>query len=278
MDFISSWQKTLDIHDDYQLIGYSRGSFKTGLMISPLKIFLDAGVCSQYEPNLVLITHGHSDHVGELYNILIGNSRKTKVPIITIPSLTKLIAYNLNSHISLNRGFPDKYNKCEIIGLSDKYNINIQGKTFQIEPFKMDHLVDSIGFGISEIRDKLKPEYIGKEQSELIELKKQHIKITEEKSIPQFLFCGDTGDSILPTLPFDKFPTVIIESTFFDPEHIQEAKDRKHLHITDLEPYFVKNKQTIFVLIHFSTRYDINELKNFQKMYEHRYDNVKFFL
>jgi ribonuclease BN (tRNA processing enzyme) len=276
MDFINSWQKILPF-DEYQLVGYSRGSFKTGLMIAPLRIFLDAGVCSQYEPNMILITHGHSDHVGELYNILIGNSRKIKVPIFTAPNLTKLIGYHLNSHISLNRGFPDKYNRCDIIGLNSKHRITIQGKLIELEPFEMDHQVDTIGFGISEIREKLKPEYMNKEQSEIIEIKKT-TKITEEKTVPLFLFCGDTGHSVLDKLPFNKYPTVIIESTFFEPEHVQEARDRKHLHIYDLEKYFVENSKTLFILIHFSNRYVLDELKTFQKIYEHKYDNIKFFI
>jgi len=276
MDFYNSWQKLLEI-DDYQLIGYSRGSFKTGLMIHPLKIFLDAGVISQYEPNLILITHGHCDHVGELYNILIGNSRKFKVPIVSTPNLIKLISNFLNANMSLNRGHPDKYNKWDPIPIIDKHQFSIQGKTIEIKSYQMDHKVESIGFGISEIRNKLKPEFIDKTQQELIEIKKIY-KITEEKEVPLFLFCGDTGHNILNNLPFDKYPIVIIESTFLHQEHIQEARTKRHLHITDLELYFDKFKQTKFVLIHFSCRYEVEEIKKYQKEYEEKYLNVKFFI
>jgi hypothetical protein len=275
MDFINSWQIKYEINE-YELIGYSRGAFGTGLMINPLKIFLDAGMKSQYEPNLILVTHGHCDHVCELYNILTSNCKKNIVPVVTPSSITGMIATHINSHNSLSRGFPSKYNKCQIIGLSGTHRLIIQGKTIELESFEMDHGVDTIGFGISEIRDRLKPEFIGREK-ELGELKKT-IKITEEKIVPLFLFCGDTGNSVLATLPFDKFPTVIIESTFFAPEHVEEARDRKHLHITDLEPYFVKNNNTRFILIHFSNRYELSVLKNYQEIYEKKYNNIKFFL
>ena len=275
MDFINSWQIKYEFND-YELIGYSRGAFGTGLMINPLKIFLDAGMRSQFEPNLILVTHGHSDHICELYNILIGNSKKNMVPIITPPNITGMIASHINSHNSLSRGFPCKYNKCDIIGLSNTHRLIIQGKTIELEPFQMDHGVDTIGFGISEIRERLKPEFIGREK-ELGELKKT-VKITEEKCVPMFLFCGDTGNSVLDKLPFDKYPTVIIESTFFAPEHIDESRERKHLHITDLEPYFVKNNSTHFILIHFSNRYELDALKKYQEIYEKKYKNIKFFL
>lgn len=276
MDFFS-FQKKIILPNGYELIGYSRGSFKTGLMIEPLKIFLDAGVISQYEPNLILITHGHSDHIGELYNILIGNSRKFKVPIVSTPSLTKLIGNFINANMSLNRNQNAKYNKWEPIGLIDKHRFTIQNKTIEIKSYLMDHSVETIGFGISEIRNKLKEEFIDKSQEELIEIKKAY-KITEEKEFPLFLFCGDTGTSILETLPFDKYPTVIIEATFLHEDHIVEAKEKKHLHIFDLLPYFAKYDKTTFVLIHFSSRYDISELKTYQKIYEETYKNIFFFL
>ena len=88
----------------------------------------------------------------------------------------------------------------------------------------------------------------------------------------------DTGTSILETLPFDKYPTVIIEATFLHEDHIVEAKEKKHLHIFDLLPYFAKYDKTTFVLIHFSSRYDISELKTYQKIYEETYKNIFFFL
>jgi ribonuclease Z len=276
MDFYTGWQKILVI-DDYQLIGFSRGSFKTGLMIYPLKIFLDAGVVSQYEPNLILITHGHCDHVGELYNILIGNSRKFKVPIVSTPNLIKHIGNYLNSCMSLNRGHPDKYSKWDPISITDKHRFLIQGKTIEIKTYLMDHTVETIGYGISEIRQKLKAEYADLKHEELIEIKKLY-KITEEKEIPLFLFCGDTGHLVLEGLPFDKYPIIIIESTFLHKDHIKEAVDRKHLHILDLEPYFIKCNKTQFVLIHFSSRYDIGEIKSYQMEYESKYSNVKFFV
>jgi ribonuclease BN (tRNA processing enzyme) len=276
MDFYNNWQKIVTINE-YQLIGYSRGSFKTGLMISPLKIFLDAGVISQYEPNLILISHGHNDHVGELYNILIGNTRKFKVPIVSTPNMIKLIGNFLNANMSMNRGHTDKYHKWDPIGLVNKHRFNIQGKNIEIQAYLMDHSVESIGFGISEIRDKLKQEYIDKPVEELIEIKKTY-KITEEKEFPLFLFCGDTGNSVLKELPLSKYPIVIIEATFLHSDHVQESKEKKHIHIQDLEPYFIKHKDIKFVLIHFSCRYDIEEIKKYQQEYQEKYENVIFFV
>jgi len=278
MDFYNGWQKVLDIGTtDNKIVGFSRAGFKTGLILLPLKICLDAGVCNQYEPNMVLVTHGHTDHVGELYNILIGNSRKFKVPVVSAPTLIHHISNYINSMMSMNRGCNAKYNKWEPHALVEKKRFEIQGKTIELEPFAMDHKVESIGFGISEIRDKLKPEFEGLTQAELIEKKKTY-KITFEMAFPMCLFCGDTGIGALPTIPFGKFPIVIIEATFLHPDDIGEAREKKHLHITDLEPVFLAHHSTTFVLIHFSTRYDLEKLKEYQVTYEKIYSNVKFFV
>ena len=53
---------------------------------------------------------------------------------------------------------------------------------------------------------------------------------------------------------------------------------KKHLHILDLVKYFEKYKETKFVLIHFSCRYTLEELKIYQQEYEARYCNITFFI
>ena len=50
------------------------------------------------------------------------------------------------------------------------------------------------------------------------------------------------------------------------------------MHISDLEPYFIKYKETKFILIHFSSRYNIDEIKKYQKEYQEKYNNVIFFI
>ena len=277
MDFYS-WKKVLNI-GEYQIEGFSRGSFKTGLILLPLKICLDAGVCNQYEPNLVVVSHGHTDHIGELYQILIGNTRKFRVPVVSTPDLIKMISNYLNCHMSMNRGKPTPYTKWLSCGMqpTTKNRFEIQSKTIEVEAFAMDHSVDSLGFGISEMREKLKPEYESVTHEELIELKKT-CKITQEKEYPIALFCGDTGASILDTLPFSKFPIVIIESSFLDENDIDIAKEKKHIHISNLESYFTMYPKTTFVLIHFSTRYTKEMIEIHQVVYEAKYSNVRFFV
>jgi len=281
MDFYEKIQTTLDVNipanPDTKLIGYSRGAFKTGLMLAPFNIFLDAGICSQYEPSAILITHGHADHIGELYSILIANTRKEKVQIISSANLIKQVSYYLNSMATMSKSSPCNYNKWNPISIVDRHQLHINNQLIEIDAYKMDHTIDTIGFGISQIRNKLKEEYQGKSKEELIEIKKTD-SLMEPVKFPLLFFGGDTGCDALESLPFDLYPVIVIEATYLNAEHTEKAREKKHLVITDLEPYFERYQYTQFVLIHFSCIYKIDEIKTFQKVYEDRYSNVRFFI
>jgi L-ascorbate metabolism protein UlaG (beta-lactamase superfamily) len=73
------WEKEFDIDGTYKLRGFSRAGLKTGFILFPHKIFLDAGVPSSIKPNLILITHGHQDHIDALYTHLMDNKKSKKV-------------------------------------------------------------------------------------------------------------------------------------------------------------------------------------------------------
>jgi len=281
MDFYDKIQTTLSIsipaNPDTKLIGYSRGAFKTGLLLAPFNIFLDAGICSQYEPSVILITHGHADHIGELYSILIANSRKEKVQIISSNTLIKQVSYYLNSMATMSKGSPCTYNKWIPISIVDSHQLHINNKLIEIDAYKMDHTIDTIGFGISEIRNKLKVQYQGKTQQELVEIKKID-SLMEPIKFPLLFFGGDTGYMALEHLPFDIYPVIVIEATYLNSEHIDKAREKKHLIISDLEMYFERYTTTQFILIHFSCIYKIDDIKEYQKVYEEKYNNVNFFI
>jgi ribonuclease BN (tRNA processing enzyme) len=178
---------------------------------------------------------------------------------------------------TMSKGSPCTYNKWIPVSIMNSHQITIHNKLIEIDAFRMDHTIDTIGFGISEIRNKLKEKYQGKTQQELIEIKKTD-NLMEPIKFPLLFFGGDTSNMALEYLPFHIYPVIVIESTYLNIDHIEKAREKKHLIITDLEMYFAKYITTQFVLIHFSCIYKIDEIKEYQKMYEARYSNVKFFI
>lgn len=261
---------------DITISGYSKSAFRTGYVIKPFNIHLDAGLPSPYPSSIILLSHGHFDHIASLYSLLDNSS----CPVMLPDDLVENTSDMLLSFKKLNSCFKThtptmKYKWNPIT--SDTFNIKIKGKQFEINTFKLDHRVTSIGYGINMITKKLKDEYKHMDSKQLGMLKKT-TDITEIKKQGCILFISDTGYKPLKYLPFNDYQIVIIECTFFEEEHYMEAIERKHLHWKDLEPYIKNNPNTQFCLGHFSTRYKdeyiyekYNELKKI-------YSNLFFYL
>ena len=259
--------------NNFTLIGYSRSGVRTGIYLPEWDIMMDAGVYFNRKPRVILVTHGHLDHVCNLYSSCLDNINKPT--IFCPPSSVGFLKHSLNSQhtVSLNR--ISKFFKYKMIGLEKEYDIQLSRK-FKITPYDMDHRIPTIGFGISMVDKKLNPEFKGMDKSQLIALKKSGKEINVINIKKMILFCGDTSQEALAHLPFNKYAYVIIECTFLDREHYKEALNRKHLHYFDLKSFIEKNKDTTFILIHFSQRYSDSYIKDFFKSKNH--SNVKLFI
>jgi ribonuclease Z len=273
MDFYDFWKKELNLDKKYKLKGFSRGSLRTGFMLLPCRIFLDAGVPSPIKPSAVLITHGHQDHIDSLYNHLLDTPEKVQV-IGTYNLINNLRDY-LSACRTMNVGSKIKFNNWIPQPILQELDIKANNTKYHIEGIYLDHEVECIGYGLSEVRDKLKEEYKTVPTTELYNLKKT-IQITQEVTYPILFFCGDMSHTSLLNLPFDKYPYFIIECTFFDPEHLIDARSKKHLHVTDLVPYFNKHQNTTFILIHFSCKYTKTQIREYEAQYT--FPNVIYWL
>jgi ribonuclease Z len=272
MDIYDYWNKELVLDNKYRLKGFSRGSLRTGFMLLPSKIFLDAGVPCPIKPNAIMITHGHQDHIDSLYTHLLDND---KPYVIGTHNLINNLKDYLNACRSLNVGHKIKFNNWNPQPIMTTLDIKINNTKYHIDCIYLQHDVECVGYGLSEIHNKLKEEYKTLTPNELKELKKG-VSITEEQNYPILFFCGDMGHSSLSYLPFDSYPYFIIECTFFEDEHLEEARTKLHLHITDLLEYFVKYINTTFILIHFSCRYTKEELNEYKQKYI--FPNVIFWI
>jgi ribonuclease Z len=267
MDCYDYWNKEYQIDKKYKLKGFSRGGLRTGFILLPHKIFLDAGVPTPIKPNLILITHGHQDHIDSLYNHFIDNPEKIEV-VGNINLLTFLQDY-LDSCKSVNAMKKSKFINWIPRPIISTIDVTICNTKYNIKAYNLDHEVETFGYGLEEVRTKLKEEYIGLTQTTLENLKKDNVNIMENKNYPILFFCGDMGYTSLETLPFESYPVFIIECSFLESEHIIEARSKQHLHINDLIPYVEKYPETHFIFIHFSCRYHKNLIKQYQNNFKY---------
>ncbi len=194
--YIELWKPWIEI-EPYQLNksrkilrGYSIGGLRTNFMIGS-DLMLDAGISAPFIPKIILITHGHSDHIASLpFHLYIKNNNSEPIKIFCPKEIVNLLQTYINSMFQLSTNdsliIPHGF---ELIGVdedSQSMEIMINNQNHLLEFYKCDHSVPTIGYGISIIKNKLKQEYIGLKANEIKNLKSQNITITETIYEPEF--------------------------------------------------------------------------------------------
>ena len=262
------------------LMGWSVAALRTNFYIRELGIMLDAGLSApNWVINHLLITHCHSDHTANLPYHLYSHKPDNKIKIYVPKGIEAHIkdyiesAYLLSSHTfpeeeNIKREELHLYNFYELITVEPGNNFPIQIKkaNYGLEIFKCYHTVPCVGYGIYDIRKKLKEEYSKLTGKEIGELRKKGVDINYNYLNKMFVYLGDTGKEIFEDKEWEKiveYPTIIIECTFILKDEKEQAKKTQHIHWEDLEPIVDKYNKNTFILIHFSQRYDNSEIKQF---------------
>jgi ribonuclease Z len=138
----------------------------------------------------------------------------------------------------------------------------------------MYHSVTCVGYGFIQEKKKLKQEYIGVQGKQLGELRKNGIVIDYLVENPMFAFLGDTTiqffeehsklkDNGEPSI--FRYPLIIVECTFLGSDELDQerADKKKHINWPRLKPYIEAHSKILFVLIHFSRRYNDTTIRDF---------------
>jgi len=270
----SSEEIQLKNYKGLSLTGYSRAAHRTGLLIKGLDILLDAGLDVQKAFKNIFITHQHLDHVIYLpqYTMNIENPSES-INVISSPNILDGIKPYLTGALRMSKNIPKDILDDKILSdaktnfhqiTKDKIYSFMNGKDkWLVEQIKCSHGIESIGFGFSVEKIKLKEEYSSLVGHEIKKLKDDGIDITYKKIEPIFLFLGDTNKNILSNEQIYKYPTIIIECTYIYDDEISLAKKNKHIHWLDIEKTIKEYSDTQFILIHFSMKYTRDEIKTF---------------
>ena len=262
------------------LMGWSVAALRTNFYIKELGLMLDAGLSGPvWTINHLLITHCHSDHIANLPFHLYSYKPPEKIKIYIPKGIEVHIkafiesAYLLSSHT-----FPEEenikredlyvYGFFDLISVEPGNIIPIQIKkvNYGLEIFKCYHQVPCVGYGVYNVRKKLKEEYSNLSGKEIGELRKNGVEINYDYISKMFVYLGDTGREIFEDENWKKimeYPTIIIECTFILEDEKEQAIKTQHIHWDDLEPIVDKYNKNTFILIHFSQRYDNSEIKKF---------------
>lgn len=252
--FIYSIWKNLPLKlkgTSFTLQGHSVAGLHTGFYIPQIKVAFDAGLRYTFQPNVILITHCHTDHSFMLPMNLTG---LVKQPKVYVPEeQVELFTVFNDAAYRLAKCDPSAPSPIVFNGVKAGDTLNIC-QNYYAEVFELDHAVDTRGYGIYEKRNKLKELYRGLTAADLkLISENDKYDIQVERHVA---YLTDTT-----TLVFDLNPNlfyyknIIVECTYWDDEMSGNAIKNKHTHWRDLKPIIERNPNVHFILIHISPRY-----------------------
>ena len=253
-------------HDGITIEGYSRAAVQTCWRVNELKLLFDVGV-QPWEfmgTSTLFITHAHLDHIAGL-PAYVSRRRMMKMdpPVIYLPDSAVDTAWDmLQTFRKLDRGGMP----CELIGLLPGDETPIS-REYVVTALPTRHTIDSVGFVVHQIRNKLKPEFADLPGHKIRDLKQAGTEITSETRVPVFAYTGDTSPPGLDKNPvFYESKILVSEMTFVAPEHRKEKIHKHgHMHVDD----FVKRQDhfenELVIAGHLSTRYNDGQVKRFVK-------------
>lgn len=246
------------------ICGHSRGSEKSCFYIPELKLFLDAGCESYFNPDFIFITHCHSDHSFQLPMILTGLDRTGKdAPKIYAPVESRSLFQDfLQTTYRLRKGTMHVNGHFRVSGVEAGMDIDLNKDGYFVRVYNMHHNVPTRGYGICQLRKKLNPTYQGMSGKELKVLKDDGVDISVYRREKIVAYVLDTNIDCFSSSPeLLEYKYVMVECTFFKDEDASVSD--YHIHWRDLEKVVRDNPNVYFILVHFSMRYSCEEIDEF---------------
>src|SRR3954471_13430336 len=216
------------------LQGYSVAGMETCIEVPSLGLLLDLGHCSKTAVNqpVVLVSHGHLDHVGALAQHAARRAmlKMSEGTYLVPPSIARDVERLFAAASDLDGGpIPRR-----IVPLAPGADFPL-GKNRWVRPFETFHRVPSQGFTVWERRHRLREELRPLNGAELGELRRRGEPVDEPYDTPLLSFTGDTRVDVLErTEELRRVETLVIESTFLDDKvSVEDARLMGHTHLDE---------------------------------------------
>jgi ribonuclease Z len=251
--------------DDLEVVGYSFAGEETVIAMPQLDVCFDIGKApSQVIPiNNVLLTHGHIDHAAGIAYYLshrnfCGQSPGTILaPEVLIDSIKEVIdaAAKLDGNTI----------PANLVGVK-------AGDEYQIKPnlfarvFPTKHSKGSVGYCVIERRKKIRPEYAKLAGPQIVELKRQGVRVDYPLELPIVTYLGDTQYVDFSRLKYIAESKILIaECTFYEEEHAGRAQSGRHMHISEFVQLIGKLQNQYIVITHTTQRTTMRDVRRILK-------------
>lgn len=237
-----------------EIVGYSMAGEESVVAAPEYNAIFDIGRAPQEIINLdhVLLTHGHMDHAaGIAYYFSQRNFLGNPAGTVILPRPLAAPIKRLMQVWSEIEGHPSPAN---IIPLDPGGEYTLR-RNLVVRSFAVPHGGPCLGYSIVEHRHKLKPEFAQYSGRELADLKRKGVEIEYNTQVPLIAYSGDAPLGSYLDLPHvSQAKVVILECTFFDPDHVVRARAGKHMHAVDMPEAMSRIQSEHVLLFHISRR------------------------
>jgi ribonuclease Z len=241
--------------------GVSRAGHETWFRVRELNAAFDIGRCPDQliGTSDIFVTHAHLDHaVGipfyagqrQLHRMTGG---RVYVPADAAEGMREIMTI-------YERITGATFDEVEVIGLAVGDIVKL-GRTHEVRVHRATHRVAANAYEVIELRHRLRDEFIGREEHEIMELRRNGASVTEEWRRSMLFYTGDTDRGILETN--DALYTsevLMIECSFITTGHEERAAKYRHIHFDDIAAFAERFENETIVLTHFSRRYSRSEI------------------
>lgn len=246
----------------FSVLGYSVGGEETVVQIPELNVCFDVGRCPQFAltSDLMLISHGHMDHVaGIAYYLSQRHFQGMKPGTIMLPrALERPLEGLLKAWQEVER----QQTPYTILPISAGQDYPVR-RDFVIRAVATHHGGPSLGYVLVNVREKLRPEFTQLTGEQIAELRRQGVEIQYKLEVPMVAYLGDTSyGEVFDNEHVMTAQVLLCECTFFDPGHKAKAKAGKHMHIEDFVKVLAKSRNEHVVVLHTSRRTGIRRAKH----------------
>lgn len=243
------------------LRGFSIAGTETCIEVPSLKLLLDLGRCSKTAVTcpLVLLSHGHIDHMGAIAHHAARRSMMhMEEGVYVIP---RAVAPQVEALLNAAGDLDGQVIPRRVVPLSPGEELPLSKNRF-VRAFETFHRVPSQGYTVWERRHRLLDEFRHLVGPQIGELRKRGVVIEEAYEIPLLSFTGDTRIEVLERTPeLQRTETLVMEATFLDDRvSVEDAREMGHIHLDEVLARRELLPKTEVVLSHFSARYDDPEV------------------